>query len=189
MTTIGAKVRFVFKNQIDIPAKPNYIFISNDPLETFVQDKSERRFLEFHIEERKKNLGYKEIYDLFLHFIQQCNRDKDWLAWSDSMAKDTEVRGLESRDIDDIKSYFDAKGFYEKIEYCGSQVSIGVFYKHISDYDKNLSKKTIRDCIVSVFGEPFKPSTWRKTEIIEILDKRKYGDENENYQQQEKLPF
>lgn len=181
ITSTGAKVRFVFKNQIDIPAKPNYIFLSNDPLETFVQDKSERRFFEFHIEERKKNLGYKEIYDLFLHFIQQCRRDKDWLEWSDSMAKDTEVRGLESRDVDDVKSYFDAKGFYEKIEWYGSQISIGVFYKHVSDFDKNVSKKTIRDCVVSIFGEPYKPSTWRKSDIINILNKRKDEDE--------RLPF
>ena len=189
MTTSGAKVRFVFKNQIDIPAKPNYVFISNDPLETFVQDKSERRFFEFRIEEKKKKLGYQQIYDLFLNFIQQCNRDQDWLEWSDSMAKETEVRGLESRNVDDIKSYFFAKGFYEKVEFYNFEVTIGVFFKHVFDFDKNASKKTIRDCVVSIFGEPYRPSTWRKSDIIEVLDKKRQKDEEENYKEPEKLPF
>jgi len=169
ITSDGVKVRFVFKNQIDIDAKANYVFTSNDPLEYFVQDKKERRFLEYHIEKKYSNLTYEKIYDVFLKFIQQCKRDRDWVEWSESMSDDTEVKGIESKDIDDIRSFFETASFATEIKNGASQVSIGTFYQHVFKFDKNASKQTIRECIVDMFGEPVKPSTWKKLDILEIL--------------------
>ena len=88
ITSDGVKIRFVFQNQIDVDAKANYVFTSNDPLDVFVQDKTERRFLEFHIEKKFKSLTYDMIYEAFLNFAKQCKRDRDWVAWYDSMSKD-----------------------------------------------------------------------------------------------------
>jgi len=181
MTSDGAKVRFVFKNQIDVKAKPNYVFISNDPLEYFIQDKSERRFFEFRIEEKRKKLSYDEIYNLFLKFIQQCKREKDWLEWSDFMATDTEVKGIESRNIEDVRSFFEMEGFFYVIDKGSDKVSIGTFYKWVHDIDKSASKKTIRECIESMFGDPIRPSTWKKSDIISVLS----GEENK----EKEIPF
>lgn len=169
ITADGCKVRFIHKNQIDLPAKANYVFTSNHPLSYFVQDESERRFLEFHIEKKHKDLSYSELYNMFLRFIQQCKRDREWQEWYDSMMKDTEVRGIESKDIDDIRSFFETSSFLQEIELGSSQVSIGTFYQHVYRFDKNASKQTIRSCISTMFGEPIKPSTWRKSDILAVL--------------------
>jgi hypothetical protein len=170
ITSDGVRVRFIHKNQVDLPAKSNYAFTSNHPLSYFVQDESERRFCEFNIEKKYKTLTYKEIYNIFLMFVQQCKRELDWQTWYDSMMIDTEVRGLESKDIDDIKSFFVATdGFKTLIQNSSSAVTIGEFYKWVFQFDKNASKKMITECVIDLFGEPYRPSTWLKSQILEGL--------------------
>ena len=173
ITADGAKVRFIHKNQVDLAAKANYVFGSNHPLSYFVQDESERRFLEFHIEKKFKELTYSEIYNLFLHFIQQCKREKDWQVWYDEMAKDTEVKGLESRNINDIRSYFQIPGFKVAVENCGAQVSVGTFYKWVAEFEKNVSKQSILECVIDTFGVEYRPSLWKRTDILATLAKIK----------------
>jgi len=83
--------------------------------------------------------------------------------------KDTEVKGLESKDIDDIRSFFETAGFINEVLHGAAQVSIGTFYQHVFKFDKNASKQIIRECVVDVFGEPVKPSTWKKVDVLEKL--------------------
>lgn len=179
ITSDGVKIRFIHKNQIQMHAKANYYFTSNHPLEYFVQDESERRFFEFCIESRYKTLTYKKIYSLFLDFAQQCKRIEDWSTWYDSMLNDTEVKGLQSRNKEDIRSYFETPLFYEQISGGSSQVSIGTFYIQVAMFDKIASKQVIRECLVDLFGEPYRPSTWRKTEVLEGLEKLSKTDNSE----------
>jgi hypothetical protein len=169
----------VYKNQIDVEAKANYVFTSNDPLLTFIQDKSDRRFLEFEISQKHKNLTYLEIHSLFLQFIQQCHRSKDWQLWYDEMQSDTEVKGIESQSIDDFVSYFKTTEFVNKIQNCACQVSIGIFYQYVKLYEQNFNKQLVRECITKLFGEPVKPSTWRKSDIIKALTESAAEDGNE----------
>jgi cobalamin-dependent methionine synthase I len=156
-------------------------------LEVFIQDKKERRFLEFHIEKKHNNLSYEQIYNAFLSFAQQCKRTEEWSEWYNSMSKDTEVKGIISRDIEDIRSFFETTSFFTTIELGSSQVSIGEFYRQAQMFDKNASKQTIRECVYEMFGEPMRPSTWRKADILAVL----YGipkDEQKQIDQGE-LPF
>jgi hypothetical protein len=189
ITSDGVDVRFIHKNQVHLQAKANYVFTSNHPLSYFVQDESERRFLEFHIEKKFKTLTYAQIYELFLKFIQQCKRDRDWQEWYDSMQKDTEVKGIESKNIEDIRSFFETTGFANEINLGSSQVSIGTFYQHVFKFDKNASKQTIRECIVTMFGEPVKPSVWRKSDILAILLNQGSEEVKAEIEKQNDLPF
>lgn len=179
ITSDGAKVRFIYKNQIDIECKANYVFTSNDPLIKFVQDKSERRFLEYEISQKYKNLTYEQIYNIFLQFIQQCNRTREWQEWYDSMAVDTEVKGIESQTIDDITSYFQTKTFLQKIENSPCQISIGVFYEHVNTFEKNFNKQLVRECMIKLFGNPNRPSMWRKSDVVKGLNLLNGENENE----------
>jgi hypothetical protein len=177
ITSDGVDVRFIHKNQVHLQAKSNYVFTSNHPLSYFVQDASERRFLEFWIEKKYKNLTYAEIYTLFFNFISQCKREKEWQQWYDEMQSDTEVKGIESKDIEDIRSFFETSGFAIEINMGSSQVSIGTFYQQVFRFDKNASKQIIRECVLEMFGEPIKPSTWRKSDVMAILTGTPKDDE------------
>ena len=180
LTTFGAKVRFVFKNQVDVDARPNYIFISNDNISEHIQDEYERRFLEFNFEKQLKKLGYKQIYDLLLQFMQQCKRDKDWSDWYAELENDTLVKGLKSYDIQDINSYFETTSFLNEIKMGSAQVSIGTFYAHVFKFEKNASKLTIRQCVLEKFGEPYRPSIWKKSDLIAVLAKDEILPDGEN---------
>lgn len=176
ITSDGAKIRFVYKNQMDVEAKANYVFTSNDPLITFVQDKSERRFLEFEISKKYKNLTYKEIYDIFLQFIQQCKRSKEWQQWYDEMSDKTEVKGIESQNVEDFMSYFMTDSFFDEINMGACQISIGTFYYHVSKFEKVYNKQLVRECVVKLFGEPYRPSVWRKSDVLAGLNELRETD-------------
>ena len=179
ITSDGAKIRFVYKNQIDVAAKANYWLSSNHPLTAFVQDKSERRFFEIEIKAKFKKLTYSEIYDIFLQFIQQCKRTKDWQAWYDEMSLDTEVKGIESQHADDYISYFQTQSFCNEIQNCPSQISIGTFYYHIGKFEKTFSKQLARECVIKLFGEPYRPSMWRKSDIVAGISRMNESGESE----------
>jgi len=179
ITSDGAKIRFVYKNQIDVDCKANYIFTSNNPLLHYVQDKSERRFLEYEIKQKHKNLTYNEIYDIFLIFIRQCKRTREWQEWYDSMAADTEVKGIESQNIDDFTSYFQTESFVNIVERCSCQISIGTFYEHVAKFEKGFNKQLVRECVIKLFGEANRPSMWRKSDVIKGIVKLNLENENE----------
>ena len=181
ITSDGAKIRFVYKNQIDVAAKANYWLSSNHPLTAFVQDKSERRFFEIEIKSKYKKLTYAEIYDIFLQFIQQCKRTKDWQKWYDEMSMDTEVKGIESQHADDYISYFQTQSFANEISNCPAQVSIGTFYFHIGKFEKTFSKQLARECVIKLFGEPYRPSMWRKSDIVAGIARMNENNETELY--------
>jgi len=48
-------------------------------------------------------------------------------------------------------------------------VTVGTFYQQVNFFEKNVSKQTVMSCVVAMFGEPVKKSTWRKRDIIKIL--------------------
>lgn len=183
ITSDGAKIRFVYKNQIEVDAKANYVFASNFPLIHFVQDKTERRFLEFEISKKHKNLSYTEIYNIFLNFARQCKRTKEWQDWYDEMADETEVKGIESQNIEDFESYFQTYDFFNEIKIKPCQISIGVFYQHVAKFERTFSKQLVRECITKMFGEPPKPSTWRKADIMRVLSEM----DKQNAQDPERL--
>lgn len=190
ITSDGAKIRFVYKNQIDVAAKANYWLSSNHPLKEFVQDKSERRFFEIEIKSKYKKLTYAEIYDIFLKFIQQCTRTKDWQKWYDEMSSDTEVKGIESQNADDYISYFQTQLFANEIRNAPAQVSIGTFYYHIGKFEKTFSKHLARECVTKLFGEPYRPSMWRKSDIVAGLTQINENNESELiFDENEEKPF
>jgi hypothetical protein len=179
ITSDGTKVRFVYKNQIDVDCKCNLVFTSNNPLIHYVQDKTERRFLEYEISQKYKNLTYEQIYNIFLQFIRQCKRTREWQEWYDSMQSDTEVKGIESQNIDDFTSYFQTDSFVKIVELCACQISIGTFYEHVNKFEKGFNKQLVRECITKLFGNPNRPSMWRKSDVVKGLCKLNLENENE----------
>ena len=190
ITSDGAKIRFVYKNQIDVFAKANYWLSSNHPLTAFVQDKSERRFFEIEIKSKFKKLTYSEIYNIFLQFIQQCKRTKDWQKWYDEMSSDTEVKGIESQNAEDYNSYFSTQSFCNEIQMLPAQISIGTFYSHIAKFEKVFSKQLARECVIKLFGDPYRPSIWRKSDVVAGLARMSEHNESElQFTDDEENPF
>ena len=117
-------------------------------------------------------------------------RDEKGDYWYDSMSKDTEVRGLESKDIEDVKSFFETPSFISEIINGSSQISVGVFYQHVFKFDKNASKQIIQKCIIDLFGEPMRPSTWRKSDVLKVLKKTAaYNHVTNVLDNDEEIPF
>ena len=113
------------------------------------------------------------------------------------MAKDTEVKGFENINANDVQSYIERSDFLKTILDGSSQVSIGVFYQQVGIFEKNVAKKTIVNCVTEMFGEPIKKSTWRRSDIVRVLKERiaknnTYFDEDQksmDFENGDDLPF
>lgn len=85
---------------------PNYFATANDPLETFIKDMSDRRYLEVHIQGKPKQLTFEAIYDVWKDFITNAQfpeKYKDWKEWVDEIAPLAEVKGEKSTIVDEFE--------------------------------------------------------------------------------------
>ena len=85
---------------ITVVAKRYYIYTSNDDISEFVQDSSERRFIQINMEQEPKQISFEKIYDYWKEFAQNCEPEENWQAWYDSFA---DVVGIERKDISGFK--------------------------------------------------------------------------------------
>lgn len=193
LTSDGATVRFIHKNQQELEAKANYFFTSNAPLSAFVQDEKERRFFEIRIEKKHKKLTYNEIYKLFLNFAKQCKREKDWQEWYDEMEKTTEVFGFAKGENEDIQSVIELPIFYEMLLQSGRyQFMVGDFTRHVREYlGYSVKNSQIKDVCIKMFGEPKYPSRWAKYQVIDVLSEIHANiiTEEKEKEEDDKLPF
>lgn len=90
-----------FKTIINIPCKRIYFFTSNDDIAEFIQDESERRFIEIEITKIPQQLTFNEIYDIWKEFAVNCEPEEDWKEWYDSFEL---VEGLETININEVKN-------------------------------------------------------------------------------------
>jgi len=83
-----------------VKAERHYLYTSNDDISEFVQDDSERRFIQIKMMQIPQQLSFEKIYSIWLEFAQNCEPEKDWQSWYDSFA---DVYGIESKDVNFFK--------------------------------------------------------------------------------------
>src|SRR5678810_543640 len=66
---------------IPMQAKRFYIYTSNDDITDFIQDTSERRFIQILMNKMPKQISFDEIYDIWKTFAQNCIPEPDWQEW------------------------------------------------------------------------------------------------------------
>jgi hypothetical protein len=77
----------------------NYIWISNDSIDEFIQDEKERRFYSINLENYNKSIGFGAIRDIWREFCIHCQPETDWQDWYNSFEF---VSGMATRDRDEM---------------------------------------------------------------------------------------
>lgn len=89
-----------FLRTIKLKARRNYFFTSNDPLNSFVQDDKERRFISISLHNKPEQISFTEIYDLWKEFCVNVTPEKDFQAWYNSFEPED---GMERKDVNYFK--------------------------------------------------------------------------------------
>ncbi len=175
VTSRGCGIDVKFSNAINIDCRRNYIFTSNDALKDFIKDWSDRRYLELRIENRPKQVGFDEIFDVWKSFCINSTKPMEWADWYEKNEETTEVAGEMQSDFEEKKGELMSEQFASAITQTAAYtVTMGFFFDFFKSYCGELinphSKRMIKRAVIDLFGEP-NGSAWNVSKIKEILTK------------------
>ncbi len=153
---------------ISVEAKRYYIYTSNDDISDFVQDSSERRFIQINMERVPQHLEFDEIYDIWKKFAQNCTPEKDWQKWYNTFE---DVVGLESKDIDFYKDELLSNGsiLQAVISTTNTTLSQKFFIDLlVTGKATRAERDTIKKAITDIAGEPNR-SRWSRKVVEDKL--------------------
>lgn len=94
ITSSNGRARLPYGQEFEWTGQPNYIATSNDSLQKFIKDWSDRRYLSVEFKSKPtEQLTFDEIKQLWADFVLNSTRTKEWSAWADELAPMSEEKG------------------------------------------------------------------------------------------------
>lgn len=95
LTSSGGSARLPYGQEFQWTGLPNYVATSNEPLQTFIKDWNDRRFLsvEFKTAPTEK-MDFDKIHDLWRDFVVNAQpRYDNWQEWADAITPYSDEEG------------------------------------------------------------------------------------------------
>lgn len=104
ITSSNGRARLPFGQEFEWTGYPNYIATSNEPLKKFIKDWNDRRYLSVEFKAMpKKKMSFEAIKRLWMDFVLNSEKVKDWAEWSDELTPMCEEKGERQEVADDIE--------------------------------------------------------------------------------------
>ena len=104
ITSSNGRARLPYGQEFEWTGQPNYIATSNDSLQKFIKDWSDRRYLSVEFKAKPtERLDFNEIKQLWADFVLNSQRTKDWSAWADELAPVSEEKGDRTEVADELE--------------------------------------------------------------------------------------
>ncbi len=171
MTSSSCTYNQKFGRIITVEAKRYYIYTSNDDISEFVQDSSERRFIQINMERAPKKISFEKIYDYWKEFAQNCEPEENWQEWYDSFE---DVVGIERKDISGFKDELLSNGaILQAIKNTTNYTITLKFFSDLMIVGKPTrdERKFLKKALEEVIGEP-NGYRWNRLEVEERLTRK-----------------
>jgi len=171
MTSSSCTYNQKFGRIITVEAKRYYIYTSNDDISEFVQDSSERRFIQINMERVPKKISFEKIYDYWKEFAQNCEPEENWQEWYDSFE---DVVGIERKDISGFKDELLSNGTI--LQAIRNNPNYTITLKFFSDLmivgkPTRDEKNSLKKALIELIGEP-NGYRWNRLEVEERLTRK-----------------
>ena len=104
ITSSNGRARLPYGQEFEWTGQPNYIATSNDSLQKFIKDWSDRRYLSVEFKAKPtERLDFDEIKQLWADFVLNSTRTKEWSAWADELAPVSEEKGDRTEVADELE--------------------------------------------------------------------------------------
>lgn len=156
---------------VQLEAKRYYIYTSNDDISEFVQDSSERRFIQINMERLPLQIDFDEIYDIWKEFAQNCEPEENWQEWYNTFE---DVVGIASKDVDYYTDeLLSNKSIMESIlNNSGYTVTVKFFCDLMfKGKPTREERNTVKSALTKLIGEP-NGYRWNKREVEEKLQEK-----------------
>lgn len=118
LTGTGGTARLPYGQTFVWHGLPNYIATSNEPLNVFIKDWGDRRYLSVNFTAKPKKLKPSELWDLWSDFAKNAElpSGEDFDSWGEKIAPLAEEEGEKGVNCSDYEVYIRGEEFRKKIE-------------------------------------------------------------------------
>lgn len=217
ITSSNGRARLPYGQEFEWTGQPNYIATSNDSLQKFIKDWSDRRYLSVEFKAKPtERLSFEEIKALWAAFVLNSQRTKDWSAWADELAPVSEEKGDRTEVADELEIDLRKLDMLERVlamntptkspasaqNHVALKTFVDWFSESMGVMEAHKRRAEIEAAVIKVYGERYSTTNyWLLTSLQETAQRLKNeinnpvatdADANENAQAEpetDDLPF
>lgn len=189
ITSSNGRARLPYGQEFEWTGQPNYIATSNDSLQKFIKDWSDRRYLSVEFKAKPtERLDFDEIKQLWADFVLNSQRTKDWSAWADELAPVSEEKGDRTEVADELEIDLRKLEMLDRVlsmntptkspASAQNHVALKTFVDWFSDsmgvMEAHKRRAEIEAAVIKVYGERYSTTNyWLLTSLQETAQRLK----------------
>lgn len=175
ITSSDGRARLPYGQEFEWTGQPNYIATSNDSLQKFIKDWSDRRYLSIEFKAKPtERLSFEEIKQLWADFVLNSTKAKDWATWAEELAPISEEKGdrtevteeleIELRKLDMLERVLALKTPQTSPACAQNHVALKTFVDWFSESmgvtEAHKRKSEIEAAVIKVYGERYSTTNY-----------------------------
>ena len=211
ITSSNGRARLPYGQEFEWTGQPNYIATSNDSLQKFIKDWSDRRYLSIEFKDKPtEKLNFAQIKQLWADFVLNSERTKTWSEWADELAPLSEEKGDRTEVTEELEIELRKLQFIERIlaqvtpntspscaqNHVALKTFVDWFSESMGTVEAHKRKAEIEAAVLKVFGPRYSTSNyWLLSELQRVAQAMKNEINNPETNGEEKahekddLPF
>lgn len=166
LTSNGGSARLPYGQEFQWTGSPNYVATSNEPLQSFIKDWSDRRFLSIEFKAAPVvKMTFDEIHTLWRDFVVNSTPRDDWQDWSEKIASYSDEEGEREMFADEYATELRKPAFLNTLVNMvdgrsatspDNQLTLKFFVNYFGQtegFSVNGHRREIEKAVVEVFGE------------------------------------
>ena len=189
ITSSNGRARLPYGQEFEWTGQPNYIATSNDSLQKFIKDWSDRRYLSVEFKAKPtERLSFEEIKALWAAFTLNSQRTKDWSAWADELAPVSEEKGDRTEVADELEIDLRKLDMLERVlamntptkspasaqNHVALKTFVDWFSESMGVMEAHKRRAEIEAAVIKVYGERYSTTNyWLLTSLQETAQRLK----------------
>lgn len=189
ITSSNGRARLPYGQEFEWTGQPNYIATSNDSLQKFIKDWSDRRYLSVEFKAKPtERLSFEEIKALWAAFVLNSQRTKDWSAWADELAPVSEEKGDRTEVADELEIDLRKLDMLERVlamntptkspasaqNHVALKTFVDWFSESMGVMEAHKRRAEIESAVIKVYGERYSTTNyWLLTSLQETAQRLK----------------
>ena len=189
ITSSNGRARLPYGQEFEWTGQPNYIATSNDSLQKFIKDWSDRRYLSVEFKAKPtERLSFEEIKALWADFVLNSQRTKDWSAWADELAPVSEEKGDRTEVADELEIDLRKLDMLERVlamntptkspasaqNHVALKTFVDWFSESMGVMEAHKRRAEIEAAVIKVYGERYSTTNyWLLTSLQETAQRLK----------------
>lgn len=189
ITSSNGRARLPYGQEFEWTGQPNYIATSNDSLQKFIKDWSDRRYLSVEFKAKPtERLSFEEIKALWAAFVLNSQRTKDWSTWADELAPVSEEKGDRTEVADELEIDLRKLAMIERIlalstpskspacaqNHVALKTFVDWFSESMGTVEAHKRKAEIEAAVIKVYGARYSTSNyWLLSNLQDTAQKMK----------------